>query len=117
MKRFVQFGLITAAIAGLGAAILTRVFSEPGASQAVWTSAAAALAVQLATFAVARRYAKAGQLMTGWGIGGLIRVAALALYGFFGVRSLGVPLAPALLSFALFVFISTVLEPVFLSGA
>lgn len=115
MKRFVQFGLITSAIALLGAALLASVFREPSAPKAVWTSAAAAIAVQLATFAITRRYAKSGNVMLGWGIGGLIRVVALALYGFVGTGALGLPLAPALLSFALFVFISTVIEPLFLS--
>jgi hypothetical protein len=117
VKRFAQFGLITSAIALLGAALLARVFRDAGAPRAVWTSAAAAIAVQLTTFAIARRYAKTGNVMLGWGIGGLIRVAALAVYGFAGTRALGLPLAPTLLSFALFLFISTVLEPLFLSGA
>lgn len=115
MKRFAQFGLMTSAIALVGAALLARVFRDAGAPKAVWTSAAAAIAVQLATFAVARRYAKAGNVMLGWGIGGLIRVAALAAYAFVGTASLGLPLAPALLSFALFVFVSTVVEPLFLA--
>lgn len=115
MKRFVQFGLITSAIALLGAALLAGVFRDAGAPRAVWTSAAAAIAVQLTTFAIARRYAKNGNIMLGWGIGGLIRAVALAIYGFFGTRALGLPLAPALLSFALFLFISTVIEPLFLS--
>jgi hypothetical protein len=116
VKRFAPFGLITSAIAILGAALLARIFREPGASKAVWTSAAAAIAVQLATFAVARRYANSGKVMIGWGIGAIIRVAALAAYGFAATGSLGLPLAPALLSFALFVFVSTVIEPLFLSA-
>jgi hypothetical protein len=53
--------------------------------------------------------------MKGWGIGALLRVAVLALYGVVGPRALGLPLAPALVSFALFVFVSTVIEPLFLS--
>ncbi len=115
MKRFAQFGLTTGAIALLGAVLLTRIFTGPGASQAVWASAAAAIVVQLATFVIARRYAKAGNLMLGWGIGAIMRVAALAAYGFAGTGTLGLPLAPALLSFALFVFVSTVVEPLFLA--
>lgn len=115
MKRFAQFALITVAIALLGAALLSRVFTEPDAVRALWYSAAAAIAVQLGTFTVARRYANSDKLMIGWGIGGLMRVAALAAYAFVGTASLGLPLAPALLSFALFVFVSTVVEPLFLA--
>jgi hypothetical protein len=115
VRPFAWFALTTAAIAILGALILAPLFSEPKGSTAVWLSAMLAIVVQLATFAIARRYAHTGSVMTGWGIGALIRAAVLALYGLVGARSLGVPLAPALLSFAVFVFVSTVIEPLFLS--
>lgn len=115
MKQGILFALATAVIALLGAVLLSRVFTEPRSTSAVWTSASLAVVVQIATFAIARRYALKG--VKGWGIGALMRVTALVVYGalFFGPLQLGFPLEPALLSFALFVFVSTVLEPLFLS--
>ena len=114
MKRPVLFALTTLGIAVLGALVISRTFTEPKSARAVWTSAVLAIAVQIATFAVASRYAVRGEVMKGWGIGALLRVGVLALYGILGPRMLGVPLAPALLSFAVFVFVSMVIEPLFL---
>ena len=115
MKRPLLFAITTSGVALLGAVLLSPLFSEAQSSRAIWTSALLATVVQIATYAVARRYARTGDVMKGWGIGALLRVAVLALYGFVGPRALGLPLAPALVSFALFVFVSTVIEPLFLS--
>jgi hypothetical protein len=111
-----SFTLVTAAIAILGAVVLTQLFTEPRSARAIWTSAALAIGIQLATFAVANRYARRGDAIKGWGIGTLIRVTALMFYGllFFGPWKVALPLEPALLSFALFVFGSTLIEPLFL---
>lgn len=113
----ISFVLVTATMAIVGALILSRMFAEPRSGRAVWTSAVLAIVVQLATYGVARRYASRGEVMKGWGFGTLIRVTALLFYGlvFFGPWQVGLPLEPALLSFALFVFASTLLEPLFLS--
>lgn len=117
MKRMLLFTLVTALIAVIGALILARIFTQPRSSVAIWTSAALATATQLATYGVARRYASRGDAMKGWGMGALIRVTALVFYGlvFFGPWSIGLPMEPALLSFALFVFASMLVEPLFLT--
>ena len=115
MKQPILFALTTATIALLGAALLAGLFSEPGAANAVWTSAILAIVVQVATFGIARRYAATSDVMKGWGIGALLRVTLLAIYGVVAPRLLELPLAPALVSFAVFVFASTVIEPLFLS--
>jgi hypothetical protein len=117
VKQPLLFALTTTVIAVLGALVLQRIFVEPGSTAAVWVSAALAVFVQLATFAIARRYARRGDLLKGWGIGALLRVGALVAYGFafFGPWTLSVPLEAALLSFALFLFLSTVIEPLFLT--
>ena len=117
MTRIASFAFVTVLIAMLGALLLSRLFGQPQATPAVWTSAALAIAVQIGTYIVARRYAIRGDVLKGWGIGALLRVTVLVLYGLalFGPWQLGLPLEPALLSFALFVFASTVIEPLFLS--
>ena len=115
--KAVLFAVTTAGVALLGAVLLSQIFSEPRSASAIWTSAALAVAVQLATFGIARRYATKGEVIKGWGIGALMRLTALIVYGalFFGPWAIAFPLEPALLSFALFVFASTVIEPLFLS--
>ncbi len=114
MKRPLLFALTTLGVALLGGVILTRVFSEPMSVRAVWTSAVLAIVVQIATFAVASRYAVRGEVMKGWGIGALVRVAVLALYGFLAPSMLRLPIAPALMTFAVLVFVSMLIEPLFL---
>lgn len=114
--RMLSFSLVTAAIAILGAVVLSQLFTEPRSARAIWTSAALAISIQIATFAVVKRYAGRGDAIKGWGIGALIRVTALMVYGllFFGPWKTTLPIEPALMSFALFVFGSTVIEPLFL---
>ena len=116
MKRPLAFALVTAVVAGVTALILIQLFPAPHANAAIWISAGLSFVVQLVGFEIARRYARSGDVMKGWGIGALLRVAALAIYGFVGPRVFGLPIAPALLSFTIIVFISTVIEPLFLSA-
>ncbi|MGQ0640997.1 MAG: hypothetical protein ACT4P6_09560 [Gemmatimonadaceae bacterium] len=111
MKPPILFAFTTAAMALLGAWLLLGVFSEP---RAVWTSAVLATVTQIASFGIARRYAATGDVIKGWGIGALVRVIVLVLYGLSSAR-LQLPLGPALMSFAAFVFASMLIEPLFLS--
>jgi hypothetical protein len=112
------FTLVTAAIAILGAVVLSQLFTESRSARAVWTSAALAIVIQIATFAVVKRYASRGDAIKGWGIGALIRVTTLMFYGllFFGPWKIALPMEPALMSFALFVFGSMLIEPLFLKA-
>ena len=88
-------------------------FTSPAGQRLVLISAALAVGVQLAGFAVVRLLAEK-HLLLGWGIGSGIRVVALVLYALVVARLWQAPLAPALLSFAAFLFVTTVVEPVFL---
>ena len=114
MKQPILFALTTAAIALLGGWLLVGVFTEPRAVRAVWTSAVLATVTQIASLGIARRYASTGDVMKGWGLGALVRVIVLVLYGLSSAR-LQLPLGPALMSFAAFAFASTLIEPLFLS--
>ena len=114
MKQPTLFALTTAAIALLGGWLLIGVFTEPKAVRAVWASAVLATVTQIASFGIARRYAATGEVMKGWGIGALVRVIVLVVFGLSAAR-LQLPLGPALVSFAGFVFASTLIEPLFLS--
>lgn len=88
-------------------------FTGPQGRQTVAVSASLALAVQMVAFAVARQL-QPRHLMLGWGLGSVLRLAALVLYAVVVARLWRAPLAPALLSFAAFLFVTTVVEPIFL---
>jgi hypothetical protein len=114
VKQTILFALTTAALALLGAFLLGGFFRGPGATRAIWWSAALAIVVQIGSFRIARRYAATGDVMKGWGIGALIRVIVLAAYGLSATR-FGLPLGAALVSLAAFLFASMLVEPLFLT--
>ena len=111
-------GLFAAASLGLialAAWVMTVAYDSPGAYRAVWISAAVAFAVQLLAFAIVKRSAKTN-VMAGWGLGSIVRFAALGVYGLVFVKALGLPSGAALLSLAAFFFISTLIEPLLLKS-
>jgi hypothetical protein len=99
------------AIALIGA--IAWAFTDSAGQQSIVTSAAIALVVQLTAFTVARLL-QPRHLLLGWGLGSILRVVALIIYAFVVARLWRAPLTPALLSFAAFLFVTTVFEPVFL---
>jgi hypothetical protein len=56
------------------------------------------------------------QVMAAWGLGALVRVVTLAAFGFLGPRLAGLPLEPAVISLAVFLFVTTLVEPLFLKS-
>ena len=113
MKRALLFLAAAAGLIAVIAVVMTLLF--PGAEnlRAITISAALALAVQLASFLIL--HAMRGQgMMIGWGLGSLLRFAALITYGFLAAGALGLPLSAALFSLAAFLFATSILEPVML---
>ena len=113
MKYWALFAAASLVIIAACAWLLGLIFAGPGEHRAVVTSGAVAWAVQIVGFAVARRLA-AGNVMAGWGLGMLLRVATLAIYALVIIEPLALPAAPALLSLAAFFFASTLIEPLLL---
>ena len=113
MKRWALFAAASLVIIVAGAAVLGLIFAGPGERRAVLTSAAVAWPVQLAGFAMARMQA-AGNVIAGWGVGLLLRLATLAVYALAIIEPFALPAAPALLSLAAFFFASTLIEPLLL---
>jgi hypothetical protein len=99
------------AIALMGA--IAWAFVGPVGQQAVLASASLALTVQLVAFGIARQLQRQN-LMLGWGLGSVLRLVALVLYAVVVAKLWRAPITPALLSFAAFLFVTTVFEPVFL---
>jgi len=98
-------------VAIVGAVALFVVDAQ--ARQTVVVSAAVALVVQAATFLVARRIIPKN-LILGWGLGSLIRFLAVVLYALVVAKLWRASLTPALLSFVGFLFVTMVVEPLFL---
>ena len=71
--------------------------------------------MQSVTFAIARLVAREN-VIAGWGLGVVLRFATVAFWAFLGIKALGIPSAPALLSLVTFYFVSTLVEPLFLNA-
>jgi hypothetical protein len=114
VKRTLAFGaaclLITAAALG----VMLLLFQDPAERRALWLGAGVAVAVQLATFAVARAM-RHRNVIAGWGLGVALRFAALGVFALVVVPRLHLPLTAALLGMAVFLFLSTLVEPLFLT--
>jgi hypothetical protein len=108
-----MFALVTALVVLAFAFALTLVMKDAEVGRAVWMSAGFAVAVQLAAFGLTRATQPAN-VMAGWGAGMIVRLASLAVYALLVVKSLGLVMGPALLSLAAFLFVTTLIEPVFL---
>jgi hypothetical protein len=110
VKSWALFAAASLVIIAGGAWLFGLIFAGPGEHRAIVTSAAVAWVVQLIGFAVARLLA-ASNVMAGWGLGMLLRLATLAVYALAIVEAFALPAAPALLSLVTFFFASTLIEP------
>jgi hypothetical protein len=113
VKQFAGFIASTIAIVCVGAWIITRAMPAQDVARSVWASAIVVMIVQALAFGIAWMM-RPVNVIAGWGMGMLIRLLSLVLFGMFGVKALGLSLQPALLSMAGFFFVSTLIEPVFL---
>lgn len=85
-----------------------------GMGQAVWTSVGIAAVVQVIALLVGRSFGHKNML-AGWGIGAILRLLAVMVYGWAVVPALGLPMAPALLSLVALLFVTTLVEPLLLA--
>ena len=110
---FPGFAASTIALISVAAVALTFVFKGPGDSRAIWISAGVAALSQIAAFPAVRKLT-AQNLMVGWGTGSLVRFGTLGVYALIAATVLDLPMTAALVSLALFYFVSMVIEPLFL---
>jgi hypothetical protein len=116
MKRSLFFAVACAATIGALWAILVLLFTDSAVRRALGISAATAFIVQMAAFFIARAFARRKNVIAGWGIGVALRFVALAIFALVAVPWLGLPLAASLLGLATFLFVSTLIEPLFLKS-
>jgi hypothetical protein len=114
--RSLGFAAACAAVIGAAWLIGVLVFSDAVVRRALGMAAAVAFLVQQVAFAIARAWggARKQNVMAGWGIGIALRFSALLLFGLVAVPSLGLPLSASLLGLAIFLFVTTLIEPLFL---
>jgi hypothetical protein len=115
MKKTAVFAIVSLLEIVLIGWMLTYAYQTAADRHAIVVSAVIAWVVQLISFAIARSWA-ATNVVAGWGLGMLIRFLVLAMYALFGAKVLGLPLTPALVSLAVFFFVSTLVEPVLLKS-
>jgi hypothetical protein len=84
-------------------------------SRSIWTSVGVAVVVQVLALLLGRSFGKE-RLLVGWGMGALLRLLALLVYGFAIIPALGLQLAPALLSLVIILFVTTLFEPFLLTN-
>jgi len=112
VTRVIRFVAVAAVLIVVAAFLLGLLFRLPGDAHAIRVSAVIAFAVQVFAFAVVLVVAGAGtNVFPAWGLGMLLRLAALAVMGFWAVRALGLRAEPALISLATFFFVTTLVEP------
>jgi hypothetical protein len=114
-RALALFALVAAVVVVVGGWILTLVYPGEAARRAIVASAVVAFVVQLVAFAIARRAAQRSNAVAGWGLGALLRMAVFALYALVLVQALGLVSTPALISLAVFLFVSTLVEPLLLN--
>lgn len=108
-SRLGRSALWAAAVTAVAAGLLLLVFRGPGGARAVVTSAVIALVVQALSF-VAARAAPPGRVLAVWVGGAAARLVTLVLYALVALRPLGLPAPAALLSLAVFFFVTTLAE-------
>ena len=108
-----RYALMTIAMIAVAAWLLTLALTGAGAAFAIGISATVAVVVQIGAFAVTTMMAPRN-IIGAWGAGALARMLTLFVYALLAVKVLGLPPVPALISLAVFLFLSTLLEPLFL---
>lgn len=114
MRAFGLFVAATLVIVLLGGWVLTLVWPSAEAVHAIRVSAITALLVQGFAFGI-MRLARRSNPIAAWGVGMLLRFAVFVVYALVLVKALGLAGVPALLSLALFFFLSTLVEPLLLN--
>ena len=112
-RAFTLYALSCVVVIGLAGGVFTALFAGGPARSAVWISAGVALVVQLVAFGIARALANGGNGIAGWGLGAVICLLVLIVYGL-ASRAIGLPQNAALLSLATYFSLTELIEAPFL---
>lgn len=115
MRSFGIFAIVGGGVIAVAGAIMATLYGAAAERRAIGTSALVAFVVQLIAFAIMRLSAKEN-VVAGWGVGALLRFLVFAVYALVIVKALALPAGAAMISMAVFLFVSTLLEPLFLNS-
>ena len=119
-KGLGRYAMATIGLVLVVGALLSLAFRGPGDHGAIWLSAAIAvavqLAVQLAADSLARLAGANNNLMARMGTGALLRLLTVVVYAILAAKVIGVPVVAALISLAVFLFLSTLIEPLLIKS-
>lgn len=113
MKALALFALATAATIGVSMGTLMLLFATAADRRALALTAAVVFAVHVVLFTIVQALTR-WSVWGAWGTGSLLRLATLVIYAVLVSKVLLLPVAPALIGCATFLFIPTVFEPLFL---
>jgi hypothetical protein len=113
MKALGGFAAAALAVVALAYAAAAAFFSTAAQRSALQLAALAVLAVQVLGFPLVRA-ALRRNLVAGWGLGTLLRLALLVLTALVAVPALQLERGAALIGMAIFLFVTTLVEPFFL---
>ncbi|MEO6445909.1 MAG: hypothetical protein ABIZ91_07815 [Gemmatimonadaceae bacterium] len=113
MRQYMLFAVVGAIIITAAGGVLAMVYAGAPERQAIVISAVVAFVVQLVSFAILRLTAEKN-VIAGWGLGAIIRMLVFVVYALVIVKALGLPASAAMISMAVFLFASTLVEPLFL---
>jgi hypothetical protein len=108
-----MFSIVGAALIAAAAGVMALVYTGGGERRAIVISAVVAFVTQLIAFSIARLTAEKN-LIAGWGLGAILRFIVFGVWALVIAKSLGLPSAAAMVSMAVFLFASTLVEPLFL---
>ena len=112
-----RFGILLVALIAVTGWIISKGFPTAADKHAIVVSAVIATVVQLIAYALVLMTKRQNASLMGWMMGAVIRGLALVMYGLLFAKLLGLPLAAALTSFAVFLFASMLLESFLISYA
>ena len=107
------YALASAGLIAVATWLFAFAYDGP-ARQAVLVSAVVAFVLQMLAFSVARLLAASGNGIAGWGLGAVVCLVSLVVYGFV-CRAAGLHTDAAMISLATFFFLTEVIEPPFLN--
>jgi hypothetical protein len=111
--QLLLFVVVSGVVIGLAGVLFGLAYSTDAGRHAIVASVVLAWVAQGMAFAIVWRL-RTWNVMAAWTLGMLLRLVVLVLYGLVGVRALSLPPEAALVSMAVFFFLSTLIEPWFL---
>jgi hypothetical protein len=108
-----MFAVLVGLVIGITALVLAAILHGAASHRALASSAAFALGVQVIAYALAYQAVRrpGRPVFVGWALGTILRFGVVAVYALLVVPAWRLPAVPALLSFVIFLFLSTLLEP------